>query len=110
MPMSEIRKEDLARLKGPDGRSRGVERDTSVDEIKLSLRGSSSSKNCKTKSYKINSLSRSSHDNVNQLTEQRTVASLHPKTAIIIQAMKVSHKSSDRRTSIEPQSVWVNTP
>ena len=108
MPVSEVRKEDLTRLKGPDGRIKGVERDTSVDEIKQSLRGSSSNKSCKTKSYKINSLLRSSHVNVNvnvnQLMEQRTVASLHPRTATTTQATKVSRTSSDRKMPIEPQS------
>ena len=95
---------DLARLKGPDGRGKGAKRDTSVDEIKQSLRGSISNKSCKTRSYKINSLLRSSLVNINQLMEQRTVASLRPRTATITQVTKVSRTSSDRKTSIEPQS------
>ena len=74
----------LGEIKGVEWTGqRREERGTFVDEIKQSFRGSSSSsisKNCKTRSYKINSLSRRSHVNVNQLMKRRTVASLRPRT------------------------------
>ena len=104
--MSKIRRKDTEKSRGPNGQIKIAELDTFVDETERSFRESNNNKKShKTKSCKINSLLRKSHVNVNvnQLMEQRTVASLHPRTATTTRVMKVSNKSINRKTSIEPQ-------